>query len=288
MIEFDSISSEDIAMEEQVLKDLNTDQKYMFEIFQAIKNGSCSPSLAVKNPGKLNAARWLTTVNRFQRLYISTENPSQNFKKIVEFIMQVYVPTWFEIKRNSSICNGAINLFHEIQRARNQDDDVFEAVKPAIQRNAYFSHPENILLSMIADENLVVQELGWRRILKARDNEKTRSRSAGVRAFLVPKINFGATAYYNMIEWDDITELPLTKDFTKECSMDCLNRKQFDIELKFLNLPCHTQVAERHIKVFTEVWSLVSGQSQREGAVMTTLASRKKMPKFNFKSQFKV
>ena len=70
--------------------------------------------------------------------------------------------------------------------------------------------------------------------------------------------------------------------------MDCLNRKQFDIELKFLNLPCHTQADERHIKVVTKVSSRVSGQSQRKGAIMTTLASRKKMSKFNFKNQFKV
>ena len=50
VIEFHSISSEDIAMKEQVLKDLSTDQKYMFEIFQAIKNGSCSTSLACQKP----------------------------------------------------------------------------------------------------------------------------------------------------------------------------------------------------------------------------------------------
>ena len=139
---------------------------------------------------------------------------------------------------------------------------------------------------MIADKNLVIQELGWRRILKARDNERTRSAEVG--AFLVPKINFGASTYYDMIERDDITESTLTKDITRVCIMDCLNRKQFDIELKFVNFPSHTQAVERHIKLVTEVSSRVSGQSQREGAIMTTLASRKKMPKFNFKSQFKV
>ena len=70
--------------------------------------------------------------------------------------------------------------------------------------------------------------------------------------------------------------------------MDCLNRKQLDIELKFLNLPCHTQFVERHMKVVTEVSSRVSGQNQSDGVVMTTLALRRKMPKFNLKSQFKV
>ena len=105
---------------------------------------------------------------------------------------------------------------------------------------------------------------------------------------MVPKINFRATTYYNMIEWDGITVPPLTKDIASECIMDCLNRNQLDIELKFLNLPCHTQAVERHIRVVTEVSSRVSGQSQREGTIMTTLISRKKMPKFNFKSQFKV
>ena len=82
---------------------------------------------------------------------------------------------------------------------------------------------------------------------------------------MVPKIKFGATTYYNMIEWDDITEPLLTKDITRECIMECLNRKQFDIELKFLKLPCHTQAVERHIKVVTEVSSRVSGRAREKG-----------------------
>ena len=47
---------------------------------------------------------------------------------------------------------------------------------------------------------------------------------AVVRAFLVPKINFGASTYYDMIERDDITESLLTKDITRECIMVCLSR----------------------------------------------------------------
>ena len=44
-------------------------------------------------------------------------------------MIQVYFLTLIEIKRNSSICNGAVNLFHEIERARKQDEEVFEADK---------------------------------------------------------------------------------------------------------------------------------------------------------------
>ena len=76
---------------------------------------------------------------------------------------------------------------------------------------------------------------------------------------MVPKINFGASTYYDMIEWDNITEPPLTKDISRESIMDCLNRKQFDVELKFVNLPSHTQAVDRHIKLVTEVSSRVSG-----------------------------
>jgi len=72
--------------------DLSTDQKYLFNICVSIINGECSIYLARINPGKQAHSRWLTTVNRILRLYISTETPDENLITLTEFILKVYAP----------------------------------------------------------------------------------------------------------------------------------------------------------------------------------------------------
>jgi hypothetical protein len=56
-------------------------------------------------------------------------------------------------------------------------------------------HPVNILLSMITDGQKHVRELGMRRIMRAR------SEKYGIREFSVPKLNFDADVYIDLIDW---------------------------------------------------------------------------------------
>ena len=91
--------------------ELSTDQKYLLDIYRAVLGGSCSSSLAARNPGKMVHSRWLTTANRLLRLYVSTNEPSSILIEIVQFIMTVYVPVWTNIKKNSSFIEGAKHFF---------------------------------------------------------------------------------------------------------------------------------------------------------------------------------
>ena len=64
-------------------------------------------------------------------------------------------------------------------------------VDPVIHRNAYFAHPENMLLA-------IMTELGLRRVMKAR----AAHHSGKIRRFKVPaKLNFDAVEYFDMINW---------------------------------------------------------------------------------------
>ncbi|ESN96201.1 hypothetical protein HELRODRAFT_163242 [Helobdella robusta] len=150
-------------------------------------------------------------------------------------------------------------------------------------RNAYFAHPENILLSMLADEQKHIRELALRRILKCRANDATLNT---VRVFKVPKLNFDAINYYDMIDWHatEITEPPLTKDITTEA----LEQMIMDIpnNIEFLKLPCHTQAVERMIKLVTEASLSVCGEKARDGFIRTKLASQNDIPKFETKKHF--
>ena len=121
-------------------------------------------------------------------------------------------------------------------------------IDPAIQRNAYFAHPENLLLTMAFDEQDHVRQLAPRQILKARQQQIT-----DVRKFVIPQINFEAADYIELISWIDVdvTEPPLLSQIpTNEISGRIFETN--DALLPLINVPCHTQALERHVKLVTE------------------------------------
>ena len=67
-----------------------------------------------------------------------------------------------------------------------------------IRRNACYGPPENLLLSMLTDQDATVRELGWRRVLKARQTTPSGD-CIPVREFVVPEIKLKATNYVDMI-----------------------------------------------------------------------------------------
>ena len=100
-----------MELDDSAAKSLSTDQKYMYLITNSIIKGKCSDQVAKLNPGQMAHSRWLTTVNRICRLYLSTANPSDNLVLLMTFIVQVYSPAWFEIKRSCQIQYGPKILF---------------------------------------------------------------------------------------------------------------------------------------------------------------------------------
>jgi len=87
-------------------------------------------------------------------------------------------------------------------------------VDPVIQRNSYFAHPKNLLLSMMTDDRPHIRELALLRILKAREQPKRK----GVRQFTMPPINFDCTDYTAMIDWTTVrmTEPPVTMSMSDD------------------------------------------------------------------------
>ena len=132
---------------------LSPDWKYLLMIYGAVSSGKCNHNLAKNCPGKISHARWLTTANRILRLYISTEDPSNNLLLIVDYIMKVYVPIWFAIRSDSSVTSGGKHFFNMVKRISDLDTCVKGIVNPVMARNGYFGHHENILLSMVFDES---------------------------------------------------------------------------------------------------------------------------------------
>ena len=112
-----------------------------------------------------------------------------------------------------------------------------------------------------------------------------------ITAFKVPKINFDADIYYEMIDWQnvEVTPPPLLQDFTNdEIDKAIVEGNALLLGSKLLNIPCHTQAVERMIKLVTVASSKVCGQTSRDGYNRAALQSRKVIPTFNTKNQFQV
>ena len=151
-------------------KELSTVQKYLFDICNGISRGNISMSLSLRDPGKISHLRWLTTANRFLRLYVSTINPSLDLKILTKYVIKVYSASWFEIKMKPTCLCGSNHFFGMIKKSRYLSDELKNIVDPVLQRNGYFCHPENILLAMLVDKRLHIRELGLIRIIKCRES----------------------------------------------------------------------------------------------------------------------
>ncbi|XP_061717533.1 uncharacterized protein LOC133525257 [Cydia pomonella] len=268
--------------------DLSTDQLYLLEMCQAISKGECDERLAKRRPGKICHSRWLTTANSILRLYIATENPAKNLKILTEFVIKVYAPMWFRIKTHPSCIHGAKHLFDTIQLSRYLPDKLKKVIDPVIQRNGYFGHTENILIAMLADDRKHNRELALRRILKIRDSSTGRT---PMRVFKVPKFNFEAQDFTELVAWDKPSEPPLTKIYPTDVILAALmdpEKNTSEILQVFQDIPCHTQGTERCIKLVTESCAAVCGQNRREGWIRNKIKSFQVMPSFNTKKEYKI
>ena len=100
--------------------------------------------------------------------------------------MKAYTSIRFEIKPNPYVTSDARQNFKAISLVKKQSDEVQKVGFPVLLRNAYFSHAENILIAMLADENANTRKLTWRRI-KKNCSEKS---SKKLRKLKIPELNF--------------------------------------------------------------------------------------------------
>lgn len=274
------------------IKTLSTDQLYLYEMCKAISSGNCSISLSKRNPGAISNSRWLTIANHLLRTYIGTNEPTTELIDLVTYILNVYAPVWFNIKRKWKCIDGPSNLYKLIKESRYLSEKNRMIVYESIQRNGFFAHHENLLLAMIRDKNKKIRTLAYRRILKARMNRDNKPVSLnGVRKFVVPEIKFGAQNYHSMINWTttQITEPPLTTKFSQQ-ELQALAENGEHSALwhsEQFSIPCHTQAVERCVKLVTECSAQVTDK-RRDGVIRTKFKSRSIMPLFTSKSKYRL
>ncbi|KAK5648112.1 hypothetical protein RI129_003004 [Pyrocoelia pectoralis] len=140
-----------------------------------------------------------------------------------------------------------------------------------------------MLICMLSDSRPHIRELAIRRIL----NAKKRENSEIIRPFIIPRLNFEADDYTNLIDWqnNDITPPPLLQYFELD-ELRSIIKETPNKVIEITSYPCHTQAVERCVKLVTEASLSIVGFKKRDGFIKARLDSRKLMPQFESKKDF--
>ena len=154
---------------------------------------------------------------------------------------------------------------------------VQEMIRPVVQRNAYWAHPEAVLLAMAADQDQQVRVRSMQAI------QECRQRLCGgekVRPFVLPAVNFSAQSYPELFDWETsyITEPPLTLKLSDEAIEGLV-----DVPLVVDAFPVHTVAVERAVKEVTQAAARVVGEAARHSYICSRLRHRKQLPVFTSK-----
>lgn len=290
IVPFEAITGSVRDIDDQIKKDLSQDQIYLLRACLAVQCGQQTADskdlqiLQSASPGKLHHARWLTLANRLLRLYMSTDNPSPELQKLVAFVVNVYAPTWFQVKTHPRAFDGATNFFFLVRACRELNDSKLrEITEKVLKTNCYFGHAENILIAALVDCDIAVRRDAAQKIVQARRDRNT---DDTVRKFSKAniKLNFAAETYYDLIDWTSckVTSPPMISELSDASLIDAVEHGPVQMTI----LPCHSQAVERAIRDVSRVSMKVYGHQARHGMLVSSEASRKKRPNLDTKYSF--
>ena len=272
-------------LDNQVVADLSSDQKMLYLAWESVIKGELNIELLSLTPGPISHARWLTLAVRLMYLWMSDHELSgmelENLKSLVTFVTLSYCPLWFKIKHNPQVKDSSKHLFSLVVSLRHLEGTVLQEAKKNVARNSYYAHPENLLLTMLCDEDSMVRAKAINKILEIRKSNQLGDKS--VRPYKLPKIDFDCDSYTEMIDWDKeaIHEPILTCDFSKDDIKE-LHSKPLVLE----PYPCHSQGCERAVKETSRASIRVVGWDARDGFIRASGKSRSLMKTFNSKKDF--
>ena len=198
--------------------DLSSYQHHGYQICLAVMSGYLDPDLQKLQIRPLVHSRWLTLACRIFCFYTSTKQPSKSLVQLTNFCLKIYFPTWFNIKKENKITDGAKNFFKLIERVHQfPTDKVRDISMKVLQRNVYFAHSENVILGMLAEDDENIRQRAVDKISElcseasaTTDVESSTlesSRKDVVRQFMVPKIKVEATHFYELTKLDSIKDI---------------------------------------------------------------------------------
>ena len=288
VIKYESISSELPGLADTVRVKLSRDQRLLYDYTAAIRDGVVPAKLARQKPGEICHARWLTLALRLMIKYTRTESPSTGLKNIVLYIVQVYSPMWFAIKKAKTFTEGPDLMLKWMKLANNLPAEIKETARTFIQSNAYFCEPTTLLAGMLSSDNKELREFASKTLLKVRKRPAKPPKMKllqGIRKFEIPDLCWEAERLDEIIDWSKVKigEPRLLRQLSDE-------ELQAAVEVPhvFPVMPLHSQSVERAVKIVSEVCESVFGEKAQREMIASITKCRTDRPAFNAKKDYVV
>ena len=109
------------------------------------------------------------------------------------------------------------------------------------------------------------------------------------RKFKVPILNFKATDFESIIDWEktEVSIPPILRDLTLQ-ELEDFEKNGTKLESEIRLIPSHTQAVERCVQLVTSASSSTCSPESRTRKILNTLYSREKMESFSSKKYFNV
>lgn len=195
---------------------LENGERYLYELVEAMRTHRWSVELIGAKPPSVHGHNWAEALAaRVIRLYFSYPIPPPRLANLARYVIHVYAPVAFYIRRDSLCQHGSRHTFRLMNFYQNQAHLIdFPNFEQHLQKYGFYLHPENILLAMITDTVREVRDYGLRIILAGRQRERLIIGQNASRTFNMPSPVLTATNYTQMINWPrKMREPPITKRF---------------------------------------------------------------------------
>ena len=209
-------------------------------------------------------------------LLYQVQKQNELFSDANTFIVTNYAVMWFEWKCEPDMKDAPKHVFKQIQLLNNLPKSTVDVVKPYVK--SWYCHPESLLVAALCDDDENARSFAVDKLLTLRDGAETGDTSK--RVFKPPPINFDATSYLQLIDWESVpvTESVITASFSI-LTLDSF-RKQ---KLVLPPFPSHTQSVKSVIREPSDVSGKCAGFEKRHGMLLARYASRAVTPKIESK-----
>ena len=222
-------------------------------------------------------------------LYTRTSNPSFSLKLITKYVVQVYAPSWFNIRKNNNFVQGPALLYQKIQLIKSQSAEVQDMALKVVHRNGWLAEQGTFLCSMLSSTEDHVRLKAVQLILKAKRQPPKKPKLKilrGLRKLIVPEFNLNAE------HWSDLIELNYSVPIYLPNIISKLTEQELEQIISepsyFPKFPLHSTSVERAVKLVSESASKCFGYEARHNHILSKIRGRKVMPAFHTKNQFKV
>ena len=196
---------------------------------------------------------------------------------LTSFCVNVYFKHFFDIKVKHHHTYGPLHVVSSLKLLQKQTPEVKNIIQETMIRGAYHAHSENILTSLLCEDDPDDREFAVGIILRIREGRDTGDTS--VRTHKTPKINIDASSVRALIDWNvDIHEPVFT------CNMSIAElQKIAECPLKAPHYSVDTQSCERAVHEVAQSTQAVYGQEKRGGWVRARIDHRELLPVFRSK-----